>query len=77
MREDIDEDPSDEDVAAFDRVTVTCPECKAELYDDVAVCWKCGHALAAPAKGPPAWAVVTAIGVLVVILATIMFGRMF
>ncbi len=58
------EGPSESDIAKFDDVTSKCPECGVELYDDVAVCWKCGHAVSASTQsgsGVPAWAVVVAV----------------
>lgn len=38
---DLDEDPQPADLERFSGVTMTCPACGAELYDDVAVCWQC------------------------------------
>ncbi len=52
-----DEGPSDEDLDRFGGVTTTCTHCGTELYDDVAVCWKCGMALGSARKGGlPPWA---------------------
>jgi hypothetical protein len=56
-----DEGPSDEDLERFGDVTQTCPKCGVTLYDDVVVCWKCGHALLTRPKGPPLWVVIVAI----------------
>jgi hypothetical protein len=65
-----DEGPSPEDIEAFGDVTRPCPNCKADLYDDVAVCWKCGHAVSEPASAssPPVWAVVVTILLLAAIV---------
>lgn len=65
-----DDGPSAADVARFGDVTVKCPECGTELFDDVAICWQCGRALGASgdAKGPPMWAVIVVV-VLVALLA--------
>lgn len=58
---EIDEDPSPEDLERFGGVTVTCPKCGCELYDDAAVCWKCGHTLSASdAARPPIWLIIAA-----------------
>jgi len=57
MPRELDEGPSDEDVERFGDATVACPSCGTELYDDVALCYKCGRALNAdddtkvPGKG--------------------------
>src|SRR5690606_8422440 len=60
---EIDEGPSEEDIARFGDVTVRCRECGTELYDDVAVCWNCGRAVGGSdeAGGLPWWALVAAI----------------
>jgi hypothetical protein len=65
-----DEGPSEEDIAAFSDVTRPCPNCKADIYDDVVVCWKCGHMLSeAPgSKSPPVWVVVVSILLLAAIV---------
>lgn len=59
--DDLDEDPSDEDLERFGGVTVSCPKCGSELYDDASLCWKCGHALANPVRTrPPVWMIIVA-----------------
>ena len=63
--DDLDEGPSEADLEQFGGVTRPCPECKTELYDDAAVCWKCGHALSSEPKGLPVWVMVTAAVVLI------------
>lgn len=68
--EEIDEDPSEEDLERFGGVTRHCPECNTELYDDSEICWKCGHALSAAPKGSPKWTVIIA----VLILVALVFG---
>lgn len=42
--DDLDENPSMEDIERFSDVTRTCPECRKEVFDDAAVCYHCGHA---------------------------------
>ncbi|MDX2130830.1 MAG: hypothetical protein SFY69_02110 [Planctomycetota bacterium] len=62
--DEFDEGPSDADVEAFGDVTTTCRECGAELYDDVAICWKCGHAVSSEERrgtGAKTWVVVVAV----------------
>ncbi len=57
------EGPSADDIARFgDDVTQTCPKCKSEMYDDAAMCWKCGHALMGTdrAKPVPKWMMIGA-----------------
>jgi hypothetical protein len=63
-RSEFDEFPSDEDIERFSDVTFKCPECGTELYDDVAICWNCGHAVGArvnPGEGIPRWVIVVAV----------------
>lgn len=51
-RDEADEYPSDEDIERFSGVTAPCPGCGTLLYDDVEICWNCGHDVAsAPAGG--------------------------
>src|SRR5688572_22974846 len=52
--------PSKEDIERFGDVTVKCPECGTELFDDVALCWNCGRPVGpgAPGEGRvPVWAI--------------------
>src|SRR5215831_9551483 len=78
-----DEDPDAPqaaDVERFGDVTVKCPECGTELYDDVAVCWKCGRALSArdtDVAKVPTWAVATVIVVIVAFLLYLTLARLF
>src|SRR6185436_10271489 len=57
--DDEHEGPSQADIDRFGDVTTKCPECGTELYDEAAVCWKCGHALGDPKdRHVPTWAIV-------------------
>lgn len=68
-----DEGPSEEDIARFDDVTQTCPECKAVLHDDTEICWKCGHAFTIGRTKPvPKWAVIGIVGVCVAFIAVML-----
>lgn len=71
-----DEDPSPEDVEKFSRETVPCPDCGAEIYDEAEWCHKCGRVLgeAKDTKGLPLWAVWTALGVVVGLVALALSG---
>ncbi len=62
-----DELPSAEDVERFGDVTQTCPECGAELYDDVTMCYACGSAVGPGARrqGRVPWWVLVVVGLLV------------
>ncbi|MEN0020523.1 MAG: hypothetical protein AAF747_06550 [Planctomycetota bacterium] len=65
------EGPSEADLERFGDEYVTCPVCKADVYDQSVLCPSCGHALNDAASGMPAWAIVTALlaaAVLIVIL---------
>ena len=66
---DDNEIPSEEDMERFSGVTRTCPECKAEVYDEATVCHNCGHAFMREGSGGlPTWAVATMAGVVVAIV---------
>lgn len=63
--DDLDEAPSEEDLERFGDATVTCPSCGATLYDDVAMCYKCGRALT---RDEPASPKMTAVIVILLVL---------
>lgn len=74
--DELDENPQEADVEAFGDVTVTCPKCRSTLYDDVEICWKCGHALRgadAPAK---TWLVWVAGGLVAIFLFAMLWRLM-
>lgn len=74
IKNEIDDDPTPEDIARFDSVTRTCPGCREEVYDDTAICWQCGRALDAEGDAKtPAWIIVAATVALVAILIIILF----
>lgn len=61
--DDDDEGPSPADIERFGRVTRTCPECGKDVFDDVAICYHCGHAFEKTTSGSggvPAWVMVVA-----------------
>lgn len=62
-----DEGPTQADVERFGDVTRTCPSCRAALYDDAEICWKCGEAIVDQPR-TPRWIVVTSVVLVVVIL---------
>ena len=72
--DELDEGPSESDLERFSDVTQKCPECGAELHDDVEMCWKCGHALTSRPARTPASLVVVLIVALVVVLVLV-FSR--
>lgn len=63
-------DPREEDLDQFSGVTRTCPECKAEVYDEAELCWKCGHAFSGDPKPLPRWIIIVAL----ILLAAIAFS---
>ncbi len=67
-RDEIDEGPSAEDIERFGSATVACPKCEAEVYDDAAMCWKCGHALSTPDKPLPGWIILVAMLMIILIV---------
>jgi uncharacterized paraquat-inducible protein A len=64
------DDPRPEDIEAFSDATRPCPKCRTTLYDDVAICWQCGHAVDAREDDPrvPKWAIITTLVLLGVFL---------
>lgn len=71
MPREVDDDPQPEDVARFGGETTKCPKCKAEIYDDVQWCHKCGTVLGgsdAPATSIKRWQIITAAILLFIIL---------
>lgn len=42
---EIDEGPSEADIARFGGDEITCPECDAEVYYDATFCHECGHVM--------------------------------
>lgn len=68
-RDELDESPQAADVEAFGDATVTCPKCKSTLYDDVDLCWKCGHALRGADEaggGRGAWVALVVVAAIVI-----------
>lgn len=63
----VDEGPSESDLEQFGGVTRPCPKCQTELYDEVEICWKCGHHLGGEREAPPVWIIVTVVTLLFVI----------
>jgi uncharacterized protein (DUF983 family) len=72
----VDEGPSDADLDRFSDVTQKCPKCGTELYDDVELCWNCGHALLSRPERSPASMIVVLICVVVVVIALV-FWKVF
>jgi uncharacterized protein (DUF983 family) len=72
--DELDEDPSAEDMERFGDVTQKCPKCGTELYDDVEICWNCGHALMSRPERTPATLTVVLIVVMVLVLMLV-FAR--
>ncbi len=67
--DELDEDPSPEDMERFGSATRTCPECKSEVYDDAEICHECGHAFSGEAKSHPLM-----VPVMVAIIVAFVFG---
>ncbi len=78
-QDEIDDLPSDDDMARFGDVTQTCPACGKEVFDDTDLCYHCGHAIstAAGAMGLPARWIIITVGVLVVGFAVALLLRVF
>jgi hypothetical protein len=74
-RADDDEGPSDADLERFGHVTTKCPACGTEIMDDVAICYKCGHAILDPVGPTRRWVWwVAAILAVAMIVMVILFG---
>lgn len=72
-----DDGPRPEDIEDFGDVTRPCQKCGAMLYDDVELCYKCGHAVGAEVQQRPGIWVIIVIGLIVVGLLTPFFMRIF
>ena len=70
----MDEGPSEADIERFGDATQKCPECGTQLYDDVDVCWKCGHALASRREHTP-MSMIVVLAVVGLLLIAILFWR--
>jgi hypothetical protein len=67
--DEIDDDgPSRSDIERFNNVTTRCPECRKEVYDDVEICYHCGHAMSRAPKGAPLWLIITVVAVLLAMI---------
>lgn len=64
------EGPSAEDLDRFGDELIECAECGYRFYDQAEICPKCGAAVGARGGGVPAWALVTGVVVLAVIVVT-------
>lgn len=65
------EGPSADDIARFSDVTVKCPGCGTELFDDVRECWKCRRSVDSRnlhETGLPTWVVLTAVALLLLVI---------
>lgn len=57
-----EEGPSAADIARFDRDTILCPKCKAEMFDEAELCLSCGHMFVEEdRKGLAPWALATGV----------------
>lgn len=65
------DDPSDDDLARFEDVSIRCRACGTMAYDDAELCPKCLSPLHGHAKGTPKWLVV--VGILLVLAMLIPF----
>jgi ribosomal protein L37E len=76
QREEIDEGPSEEDLARLDSPTRTCPECGREVFDDSEVCYHCGHHFSAGERSVP-WLQLGVALVIVLVFVGIYILRLF
>jgi predicted nucleic acid-binding Zn ribbon protein len=59
--EDLDDEYADVNYDDEDNVTINCPYCAAEIYEDAEQCPHCGQYISdedAPREGKPAWLIV-------------------
>lgn len=77
LDDEIDEDPSEDDLGNEEVAdTRRCPHCKAEIYEDLDICPRCGTAIYQPA--PVKWAariiLLLLIGLVIAALVAWMLG---
>ncbi len=76
--DDEDDDLDDADDADDDSdVTIDCPYCGAEMYDDAEQCPHCGQYISAedaPREGKPAWIIVVILLCVAMMLLGIIVG---
>lgn len=69
--DDPESELSEEDKRRFDSETRTCPECKADVWDEIAICPKCGHAFDDGTRGRTPWWVLA--GAILTLAAVLLF----
>lgn len=76
--EESDEDQWDEaEIDSADEVTVACPYCGEEMFDDAPQCAACGNYISTedlPAAPKPTWIVATAVVCLVMALGWVLMS---
>lgn len=73
---EIDDDPSEEDIARLDNPVRKCPSCRKDVYDDAEVCHHCGHAFSADAGGL-SMLQIGVVGLMVLGLLALVLAQMF
>ena len=68
---DIDEGPSDDDIARFGGDEINCPECSAEVYYDATFCHQCGYVMEERATGASKKWIAVAAGIALVAFVVI------
>jgi hypothetical protein len=75
--EDLDDEYADVNDDDEDNVTISCPYCGAEMYDDAEQCPHCGQYISsedAPREGKPAWLIVVILLCIAMMLLGIIVG---
>lgn len=76
-RSPADDEPQDADIEKFGGVTVKCPECGAELYDEAELCFKCGAAVTGWSdREKRVWPTVIVVLLILAILTALLMGTL-
>ncbi|MFM9994985.1 MAG: zinc ribbon domain-containing protein [Phycisphaerales bacterium] len=76
-RSPADDGPQEADIEKFGGVTVKCPECGADLYDEAELCFKCGAAVTAWSdRRRRVWPTVIVVLLILAVLTAYLMGNL-
>jgi hypothetical protein len=73
---EVDDDPSEEDLARLDSETRTCPACGRDVFDDAEICYHCGHHFLPGERAIP-WLQIMVAGVVLLAFVAVIAFNMF